>query len=100
MHLSCVKVNACLHVYVHMSRYMVTLGAPISIAQRMGEDTLTYLNRGTYVHVYFMPLFSVYTCHMETYMCVCVYAIRVFVFFCIYYRSAVYKCDVLQRNEF
>lgn len=26
---------------------MVTLGAPISIAQRMGEDTLTYLNRGT-----------------------------------------------------
>ena len=27
-------------------RYAVTLGAPISIAQRMGEDTLTYLNKG------------------------------------------------------
>ena len=98
MHLGCVMVNVCLRVHVHMSRYMVTLGAPISIAQRMGEDTLTYLNRGTYVHVYFMPLFIVYTCHMEIYMCVC--NVCVFFSFCIYYPSAVYKCDVLQRNEF
>ena len=26
----------------------MTLGAPISIAQRMGEDTLTYLNKGQF----------------------------------------------------
>lgn len=32
-----------------LSRYVVTLGAPISIAQRMGEDTLTYLNKGMVV---------------------------------------------------
>ena len=27
-------------------RYMIILGAPTSIAQRQGEDTLTYLNKG------------------------------------------------------
>ena len=26
---------------------MIILGAPTSIAQRQGEDTLTYLNKGT-----------------------------------------------------
>ena len=38
-----------MHMYIVHIRYMVTLGAPISIAQRMGEDTLTYLNRGMYM---------------------------------------------------
>ncbi len=27
-------------------KYLVVLGAPTSIAQRHGEDTLTYLNKG------------------------------------------------------
>ena len=39
----------CVCVCVRVCRYVVTLGAPISIAQRMGEDTLTYLNKGIYV---------------------------------------------------
>ena len=42
------------HMYVYVCRvegagvcrYVVTLGAPISIAQRMNDDTLTYLNKG------------------------------------------------------
>eukprot|EP00731_Ephydatia_muelleri_P030770 Em0022g284a len=35
-------------VFRAQEKYVVTLGAPISIAQRQGEDTLTYLNRGQF----------------------------------------------------
>ncbi len=31
---------------VCVCRYVVTLGAPISIAQRRKDDTLTYVNKG------------------------------------------------------
>lgn len=32
--------------FAFVCRYVVTLGAPTSIAQRTEDDTLTYLNKG------------------------------------------------------
>jgi transcription factor CP2-like protein len=39
-------------VFSSQEKYVVTLGAPISIAQRMGEDTLTYLNKGQFYSLF------------------------------------------------
>lgn len=39
-------------VFSSQEKYVITLGAPISIAQRMGEDTLTYLNKGQFYSLF------------------------------------------------
>lgn len=39
-------------VFPSQEKYVVLVGAPISIAQRMGEDTLTYLNKGQFYNLY------------------------------------------------
>ena len=46
---------------------MVTVGAPISIAQRMGEDTLTYLNRGEVFFFHKIEILNVH-CSYATHM--------------------------------
>ena len=33
-------------VFKSQEKYVISLGAPTSIAQKHGEDTLTYLNKG------------------------------------------------------
>ncbi len=48
-------------------RYIVTLGAPISIAQRMNDDTLTYLNKGILWRT------SSFECHLEVGVSSCMY---------------------------
>lgn len=40
-------------IFKSEEKYEVTLGAPTSIAQRTGEDTLTYLNKGQFYTLYF-----------------------------------------------
>jgi transcription factor CP2-like protein len=40
-------------VFRAQERYIIILGAPTSIAQRQGEDTLTYLNKGQFYNLYF-----------------------------------------------
>ncbi|XP_019858101.1 PREDICTED: grainyhead-like protein 2 homolog isoform X2 [Amphimedon queenslandica] len=42
-----------LAVFRAQERYLIILGAPTSIAQRQGEDTLTYLNKGQFYSIYF-----------------------------------------------
>ena len=45
--------SVCINDFVvFMCRYVVTLGAPTSIAQRTEDDTLTYLNKGEGKEVY------------------------------------------------
>ena len=45
--------GVCINDFVvFVCRYVVTLGAPTSIAQRTEDDTLTYLNKGEGKKVY------------------------------------------------
>lgn len=45
--------SVCINDFVvFVCRYVVTLGAPTSIAQRTEDDTLTYLNKGEGKEVY------------------------------------------------
>ena len=41
-------------VFKSQEKYVISLGAPTSIAQKHGEDTLTYLNKGTLYSVFLL----------------------------------------------
>ena len=41
-------------VFKSQEKYVISLGAPTSIAQKHGEDTLTYLNKGMFVSVFLL----------------------------------------------
>ena len=52
-------------VFKSQEKYVISLGAPTSIAQKHGEDTLTYLNKGMLFESFFQKensSFHFWTC--------------------------------------